>query len=200
MSLANPVFANLGCGPRGSGRIAPVFQGWEVLRVDAEAAVEPDIVADITDLSAVPDGAVDGVWCAHCLEHLYLHEAPGALAEMRRILAPHGILCLVVPDLQTVAQYIVADKMHEPLYQSPAGPITPHDVMFGYGRRIAEGFTLMAHRSGFTPQVMVDTLRAGGFEHFVVTRRSNFELGAVAHRTGWRSEAEREQVVAQLRL
>jgi SAM-dependent methyltransferase len=192
MSLENPIFANLGCGPQGGGRVSPVFRDWRELRVDAEPAVAPDILADLTDLSAIPTGSLDGAWCAHSLEHLYLHQAPVALAEMRRILAPHGFLCLVVPDLQTVAQHIVADKMHETLYQSPAGPITPHDVVFGHGRHIARGF-------GFIPSIMVEALRAGGFEQFVVIRRPNFELGAIAHRTSWASDAERERVVEQLR-
>jgi SAM-dependent methyltransferase len=192
------VYANLGCGPRGRRKPA-IFADWRELRVDVEPAVEPDIVADITDLSLIPSNAVDGVWCSHCIEHLYQHEASTALREILRILVPDGIACILAPDLQTIAGFIAADRMHEPVYESPAGPITPHDVVFGYGRDIARGWTHMAHRSGFTPTTLVAALRDAGFAEFVVMRRPGFELAALAHKTGWRSEGEREIMARQLR-
>jgi hypothetical protein len=46
-----------------------------------------------------------------------MHLAPNVLKD-------DGFLCLVVPDLQTIANYIVNDKLDEVIYESPAGPIT----------------------------------------------------------------------------
>jgi len=197
--MSEKIFANLGCGPRGSAR-PQIFSDWRELRIDVESAVQPDIVASVTDLSQIPSNTMDGVWSSHCIEHLYQHEVPVALAEIHRILAPDGVVCILVPDLQTIAAFIAADKMHEPVYEAPAGPITPHDIVFGFGREIAKGFTYMAHRCGFTPSAMVAALTAASFAEFVVIRRSNYELAALAHKTGWRSNDEREAMVSRLRL
>jgi predicted SAM-dependent methyltransferase len=191
------LFANLGCGPK-RGRQPSIFDGWRELRVDIEPAINPDIVADITDLSPIPSNSVDGVWSSHCLEHLYQHQVPVALGEITRILAPGGVACLLVPDLQAIAAYIAADKIHEPVYESPAGPICPHDVVFGFGKQIANGFTHMAHRCGFTPSAMVAYLKGAAFGQCVVMRRQGFELAALAHKTAWTSEGEREAMVRLL--
>jgi hypothetical protein len=197
---ASRIFANLGCGPKGAGRPPPSLEQWRELRVDANAAVEPDVVADLTDLSPIPTGSVHGIWAAHCVEHLYRHQVRLALSEMCRILSPDGFACILVPDLQTVAAYVASDKMDEPLYISPAGPIAPHDILFGLGSDIAVGNTFMAHKCGFTPSALMAEMNAAGFGQFIVLRRPNFELAALAHRTGWRSEAERNDLVDRLRL
>ena len=148
------VLLNVGCGPQGSSPLPAYFEGWRQLRVDVDASVEPDIIADLTDLSAIPDGSADAVWASHCLEHLYEHQVTVALAEFRRVLGAEGFACVIVPDLQAVARYLVADKLHETLYESEAGPISPHDIFFGYGAAIARGRTAMAHRCGFTPSAL----------------------------------------------
>ena len=49
---------------------------------------------DLTD-TGLPDGAKTLVWCSHVLEHIPDDRA--ALAEVRRILAPGGLLVLQVP-------------------------------------------------------------------------------------------------------
>jgi SAM-dependent methyltransferase len=195
-----PIYANLGCGPRSGARAPEFFAGWRELRVDVEAAVDPDIVADISDLGAIASQSLDGVWCSHCLEHLYEHQVDRALSEMARILRPDGHACILVPDLQTVAGYIAADKMHETLYGSPAGPITPHDVVFGFGRDVAEGLTFMAHRCGFTPSAMIRHLQSAAFGEFVLVRRANFELAVIARKSPWPTAAERDALVERLRL
>jgi len=199
-AVETQVFANLGCGPRGGGHTPSMFVGWRELRVDADAAVEPDILADLVDLSAIESGSVQGVWSSHCLEHLFQHQVGDALLEMRRILAPDGFACIIVPDLQTIAGFIAADRMHEPIYTAPAGPITPNDVVFGFGAAIAGGRSFMGHRCGFTPAVFTLALEAAQFGQFIVLRRRNFELIALAHKTGWASTAERDRLIERLGL
>ena len=189
---------NVGCGPRG-GALPPHFQGWRELRVDVDAAVEPDIVADLTDLTAIAAGSADAVWASHCVEHLYAHQVPAALAQFRRLLREDGFACLIVPDLQTVAQQVAADRMHEILYHSHSGPITPHDVMFGYGAAIAAGHAAMAHRCGFTPGVLQQYFHDGLFAEVVLRRRAReFELAAVAWANPAASDAERAAVLNAL--
>ena len=87
----NKVFANLGCGPPGSGHAPTIFEDWRELRVDIESAVKPDILADITDLSAIPSNSMDGVWCSHALEHVYAHQVEPTLAEIYRIQTSRAI-------------------------------------------------------------------------------------------------------------
>src|SRR5215471_8361401 len=94
------VFVNAGCGPADGSRIPAFFHLWQQIRVDIDPDLKPDVVANIADLSAVPDETVDAVWSAHCIEHLFPHEVPMALAEFRRVLRKTGFACIVVPDLQ----------------------------------------------------------------------------------------------------
>jgi SAM-dependent methyltransferase len=194
------VFANLGCGYPGAGRVPAFFGDWQELRVDADAAVQPDLVADLTNLTAIRSGTINAVWASHCIEHLYLHDVATALAEIHRILTPDGFAVLLVPDIQTVAQHIVDDKILEPLYESPAGPIAPYDILFGFGREIAKGRTFMAHRSGFTPTVLGQCLAGAGFGGFVLFRRPNFELAGVARKAGWRTPEERDALLKALAI
>jgi SAM-dependent methyltransferase len=52
------------------------------------------------DMRAVPfaDGAFAGVWCVASLLHIPKTEAPGVLAEVRRVLGPPGVLVLSVQE------------------------------------------------------------------------------------------------------
>lgn len=195
------VLVHVGCGPRGGSALPAHFAGWRELRVDVDASVAPDLVADLTDLSPVADGSADAVWAAHCIEHLYAHQVPLALAEFRRVLRDDGFVCLIVPDLQTIGNYLVADRLHEVLYDSPAGPVTPHDIVFGFGAAIAEGRQAMAHRCGFTPSMLQRAFAGLPFGELLLRRRSEaLELVAVARATPAAGEAERAALMAALGL
>lgn len=184
------LLVNLGSGHDGFGRLPGLFSGWRQVRVDVDPQTQPDVLASITDLSAIASETVDAVWASHCVEHLYQHETGMALSEMRRILVPNGFACIRVPDLQTIAGFIAADRMHEVIYESQAGPITPHDVVFGYGPHISAGRVAMAHRTGFTPTLLVQSLKGAGFDSFLIRRSAALELVAVARRGVWSSDTE----------
>jgi SAM-dependent methyltransferase len=194
------ILLNIGSGAPGGGLLPALFASWRQLRVDLDPAVAPDVLADIVDLSPIPSGVADAVWTAHCVEHLYEHDVPAALGEIRRVLKDDGFACILVPDLQTIAGYIAQDRMHEPLYISPAGPVTPHDVVFGFGPAIADGRLTMAHRCGFTPAAMTRCLQAAGFGGYALLRRANFELAAIVRRQDWGDPAERDALIADLGL
>jgi SAM-dependent methyltransferase len=195
------VLVNVGCGARNSVALPAYFDDWRQLRVDVDPSVQPDIIADLTDLAPIPDGGADAVWAAHCVEHLYEHQVRLALAEFRRILRDDGFVCVIVPDLQAVAQYFVADQAHEPLYHSPAGPVTPHDVFFGFGAAIANGRTSMAHRCGFTPGSLQRCFQQQPFGELLVRRRTaDFELAAIARATPAKDDGERAALMAALGL
>jgi SAM-dependent methyltransferase len=195
------VLVNVGCGPLDSGQLPSYFDCWQQVRVDVDAAVKPDIIADLTDLSQIPDGSADAVWAAHCMEHLYGHQVPVALAEFRRVLRDDGFVCVIVPDLQTVGNYLVADRLHEPAYQSAAGPVTPHDIIFGFGAAIAGGRASMAHRCGFTPGMLERSFRELSFGEVLLRRRGpQLELAAVARATPAKDNAERMSLMGALGL
>jgi hypothetical protein len=174
-----PVVLNAGCGAADESKLPAYFQDWQHLRVDINPLTEPDIVASICDLSAIPDGTVDAIWSAHCVEHLFHHEVQLALGEFRRVLAATGFACIIVPDLQAIADWVASDRLNETIYESAAGPVTAHDMLWGFGPAIAKGDFAMAHRCGFTPSVFLERLQAAGFPEIVLRRRTNLELGAV---------------------
>jgi SAM-dependent methyltransferase len=191
---------NLGCGPRGTAWLPPMFSNWREVRVDLDADVAPDILADITDLSAIATGSVDAIWSAHCIEHVYLHQVSQAVAEAYRVLRDDGFYCLIVPDLQAIAEYIAQDRLHEVVYESPAGPVLAHDMIFGYGPSLARGRISMAHRCGFTPTLLLQKLREAPFAQIVLKRRPNQELAAIACKRAPASDVEREAFLTALGL
>lgn len=198
--MTAPLVVNAGCGPVGSRKLPVCFDGWRVLRVDVDPSAEPDLLSSITDLSALPTGSADAIWTSHCVEHLYVHEVGLALAEFYRVLNDTGFLCVIVPDLQAVASYVAADRLHETLYESPVGSITAHDILFGFGRAVAQGHTSMAHRCGFTPTTMLTHMGKVAFDEIIVRRRPSLELAAVGRKQRADSTEEREALLAALEL
>lgn len=194
------VFLNAGCGTNDKSRLPRFFRNWREIRVDVDPGMKPDIVTSISDLSAISEGAVDVVWSAHCLEHLFAHQVPKALGEFHRVLCRTGFACIIVPDLQVIAEWIATDRLHETVYESPAGPVTAHDMVWGFGGAIARGKTAMAHRCGFTPTLFLTYLKQAGFAEIVLRRRSSFELAALALRKPSKNPEERKTLMAELGL
>jgi SAM-dependent methyltransferase len=195
------VLLNAGSGKPGNLRLPPIFRSWRQIRVDIDPDAEPDLLANVSDLSAVPDGTVDAIWCAHCVEHLFAHEVPLALSEFRRVLRHDGFACIIVPDLQQISQWIADDRLHETIYESPAGPVTAHDMLWGYGPAIERGATQMAHHCGFTPTLFLDRLKEAGFREIVLRRRKNkLELAGLALQTPSKSMEQRKKKMAELGL
>lgn len=181
-----PTVLHIGCGVYSAEKLHRAFRqrGWRELRLDIDPKVEPDIVASMTDMSSLKSGSVDGIFSSHNLEHLYPHEVPVALAEFKRVLAPQGVALITIPDLQSVAELIAADKLCEPAYLSPAGPIAPIDILYGYRPSMARGNLFMAHRTGFTGRTLVEALLGAGFATVSVQRDpSAFALWALAFMT-----------------
>jgi len=160
-----PVVLHVGCGHKNPATLHSTFKTgeWKEVRLDIEPSVEPHIVASITNMDRVPSASVDAVWSSHNLEHLWAHEVPLALAEFRRVLRPDGFLLLTLPDLTPVARLVAAGKLEEPAYESPSGPITPLDILYGHGPALANGHHYMAHKTGFTVGTLQAHLESAGF-------------------------------------
>lgn len=177
-------FLHIGCGNARKNSTTPAFggTGWEELRLDIDPNVQPDVVGTMTDMAMVESQSVDAVYSAHNIEHLYPHEVPLALREFCRVLKPGGFAIVTCPDLQSVAALIAADKLTDTAYLSPAGPITPLDILYGYRPSLAEGNLFMAHHCGFTKKSLSSALLQCGFRHAATAQRSAppFDLWAVA--------------------
>ncbi len=182
-ALAIKTVLHVGCGTFAPEKLHPAFRGpeWRELRLDIDPATKPDILANLLDMSAVRTAEVDAVYSSHNLEHLYTHEVPLALREIRRVLRPEGMAVITLPDLQAVAERIVADGLESTAYQSPAGPIRPIDILYGFEPALAAGNLFMAHRTGFTARSLGNALLAAGFATVTLQRNPPaFSLWAVA--------------------
>lgn len=177
-------FLHVGCGPKRKDRTTAGFNtdAWTELRFDIDESVKPDLVGTMTDMSAVADESIDAIFSSHNIEHLYPHEVPLALREFLRVLKPDGFLVLTCPDLKSVSALVAEDKLLDVAYTSPAGPIAPIDILYGYRPAMRRGNLFMAHRCGFTQKVLDGTLRATGFQTIASTARGRapfFDLWVV---------------------
>lgn len=173
---------HVGCG---SGTLPPYFQDdWKEIRLDIDPNVKPHILSSILAVP-VADETYDAVYSAHNLEHLFRHEVPVALHEFWRVLRLGGLLMVEVPDLQSVAKHVAEGNLTDPIYESPAGPIAPVDVLFGLSGLVAAGNGFYAHKTGFTTKSLGDALITAGFVDVNVNCNPDaFALRATANRVG----------------
>jgi SAM-dependent methyltransferase len=138
-----------GCGP---GSDAAVFanRGLDVVGLDVTRAFLREASSDVDgafcrgDVRALPfvADAFDGVWCCAALHHLPKADAPAALAEFERVLAPDGaFFCSVKRG---------SDAGFEPDDDRGGGD----DRYFAY--YAGDEFRDMLAAAGFEPDVRVD--------------------------------------------
>lgn len=192
-------FLHVGCGQKRKDRATQAFASdqWHEVRLDIDPQVQPDIIGTMTDMKAVASESVDALFSSHNIEHLYPHEVPVALAEFKRVLKPDGLVVITCPDLQSVCALIAQDKLTEAAYQSPAGAITPLDILYGHRPALAQGNLYMAHRCGFTEKVLSGTLRQAGFAMVASRRRAHpfYDLWAVAFKAPVSEDVARQRAL-----
>ena len=137
---------------------------WTEIRFDIDESRNPDIVGTLTDMSLVQTGSVDAIYSAYNIDHIYPHEVPTALSEFFRVLKDDGIAIIKCPDIQSVCEAVAKGKLLEPFYNSPVGPISPIDILFGNRKAVAKGNEFMAKKGGFIYSVLDRALHQAGFE------------------------------------
>lgn len=158
-------FLHVGCGPLNKfSCLGFNNDNWKEIRLDIDKDVNPDIVGMLTDMKSVETGSVDAVYSSHNIEHIYSYEVPIALREFYRVLKEDGIVVILCPDLQSIGEALTQDKLLEPLFESPIGPLTAFDVLYGHREMVAEGNEYMAHKGGFTYSVLDRAFFEAGFK------------------------------------
>jgi ubiquinone/menaquinone biosynthesis C-methylase UbiE len=158
-------FLHVGCGTKDKSQLKGFNNNnWNEIRFDIDKNVNPDIEGTLTDMKSVETGSVDAVYSAHSIEHIFPHEVPIALKEFYRVLKDDGIVVITCLDLQAVCELVAKDKLLEPFYESPVGPISPIDILYGHREAIAKGHEYMAHKGGFTYSSLNSSFFEAGFK------------------------------------
>ena len=177
------IFLHVGCGPNYKDKTIPAFASddWQEVRLDIDKSAKPDIVSSVLDLGIIDSESFDAIFSSHNIEHVYTHEVPIMLKEFLRVLNKDGFFVVACPNLIPVARLIVDDKLTEPAYVSPAGPISPLDILHGHGASIEQGNEFMAHKTGFTPKSLNAALLGAGFKSVaMLARETQLDIWAVA--------------------
>lgn len=165
-------FLHVGCGYNDKSNCLG-FEGddWKETRLDIDKDVSPDILGTLTDMNTVATGSVDAIYSSHSIEHIFPHEIAIALKEFYRVLNDDGIVVITCPDIQSVGEALTQDKLLEPIYESPMGPVTPFDILYGHRETTTDGNIFMVHKSGFTYSILDKVFSEAGFLARVGGRR-----------------------------
>lgn len=163
-------------------KLPAIYATWQNVLLDIDPHGQPDVVCDARTLQILPAAQYDAVYCSHNLEHYFRHDVPKVLAGFLHVMKDEAFAHIRVPDLGELMR-VVAEKqldIEDVLYQSPAGPISVRDVIYGYGPEIERsGQDFYAHKTGFTRKSLLATLEAAGFTH-VFTGTGKLEIVAFA--------------------
>lgn len=170
----------------GNNKLIPIpafFQGWDHILLDIDPSGNPDIVCDARELTSnLPGCAYDSIYCSHNLEHYYQHDVKKVLAGFHHVLKKEGFAYIRVPDIGSLMKMMVEEGLdiEDVLYQSPAGPITAHDVIYGLSVEIEQSSNdFYAHKTGFTRRSLDNYLQMAGFTH-IFTGVGDLEVTAIA--------------------
>lgn len=161
------------------------YDAWEHVLLDIDPKGLPDVVCDARDLTGLPEADYDSVYCSHNLEHYYRHDVKKVLAGFLHVLKDDGFAYIRVPDVGELMKIVAQRGMDidDFLYQSPAGPITVSDVIYGYGEEIERsGCDFFAHKTGFTQKSLKASLLNAGFP-VVFVHVGNLEISAFAFKS-----------------
>jgi predicted SAM-dependent methyltransferase len=136
------------------------------ITLDIDNKHNPDIIADVNNLSHIPDNYVNCVYTSHMIEHIDYFKVSPVLKELLRICKLGGIVRIVTPNLQVIGEHISKGDLLTPIYDSNGGPISPIDIIYGHRHSVHRNrVDFMIHRTGFTKQV---------FEH--IATENNFDI------------------------
>lgn len=182
----NPSVLNVGGGSKQIA-IPQHYAGWSHYLLDIAPGPGVDIALDARRLATLDPGQFDAIYCSHNLEHYYRHDCAKVLAGFSHVLKPNGYADIRVPDMSAVLKSMVDNDMDidDVLYTAPVGPISVHDVIYGWAAQIERsGVDFYAHKRGFTVKSLTTELARAGFAQIMtVVMAASFEIRALAFKT-----------------
>ena len=172
---------NVGGGSKQIG-LPPQYAGFEHVLLDIDPKGNPDVCCDARELATLEADQFDAIYCSHNLEHYHRHDVPRVLAGFRHVLRPGGFAQIRVPDIPAVMKMALERGLdvEDTLYDSPAGPISVLDVIYGLGREIeASGVDFYAHKTGFSNLSLNRALQRAGFGR-TYSALGNLEINTLA--------------------
>jgi predicted SAM-dependent methyltransferase len=142
----------------------------QLVRVDGAGYF---VALDVCRPLPFEDGCVDWVFAEHLIEHIPFASALAWLAEVRRILAPGGLLRLTTPDLAAYVAGFSTDngffaRQRKLVGAAGIGPPMPQRRAFMFNQL----FYLYGHRWIYDLDEVRYVLGAAGFDPDAVRRRS----------------------------
>ena len=180
----------------GSSKNTPIpqhYSEWQHDLLDIDSRGNPDIVCDARELRNLDGKQYEAIYCSHNLEHYYRHDALTVLQGFVHILKDDGFAEIRVPDIAQVISGVIEKNLDldDMLYESAAGPITAHDVMYGLQSEIVNsGQDFYAHKTGFTPKSLTKLLHDGGFQSVYLISDEHLGIHAIA----FKGEPTKEQL------
>lgn len=144
-------------------------------RLDIDKKNNPDICLDVNDLTAIEDDSFNAVYCSHMVEHLDFFKVIPTIKNFLRITKASGEVRIIVPNLKSIAYEIYSGNLLNPVYDSPGGPISPVDILYGHRASVIRGSEFMRHKTGFTKESFEQMLAEAGIDNFEV-KEFGFDL------------------------
>jgi SAM-dependent methyltransferase len=189
-------FLHVGCGKKNKSHSQGFNNdNWKEIRFDIDKTVKPDIEGTITDMKLVKTASIDAIYSSHNIEHVFPHEVPIVLREFHRVLKDDGMVVLKCPDIQSVGEAVAQDKLFEPLYEAPIGPVTAFDILYGHRKTTSGGNEYMAHKCGFTYSLLNSLFYEAGFKARLGGQGPVYQLSLVALKQK-KSEDELKEIAA----
>jgi hypothetical protein len=187
---------NIGAGPKGA-QLPPLYDGWEVVRLDVEPRYEPDLLMDALDLDTLEAGQFDATYASHLLEHIYPTDLKRFMAGVRHVLTDDGFAEFIVPDALGACRIAVqAGSLDAFCYESPAGTILAWDMLYGYMPYQEYYGKPMCHHNGFDRDRLTATLREYGFP-ITYSRAANLAIDAIGCKTDLSIELKRRMGIVR---
>lgn len=147
---------NFGCGKT-------VLEGWHNVDAVSREGAEPDLiyamefdpVGALIQRMPLDDGCAEVVMALHVIEHVHAWEAPAALAEWKRVLAPGGKLVLELPNIELAARNLLEG-------------MPDNMTMFAFYGDASHRDPWMMHKYGYTSRTITDLVRRAGFSDVIV--------------------------------
>lgn len=164
------------------GALPPHYENWSIVLANDQPAAKPDVAVNVRELTSLPAGEYDAVYCSQVLQTCYAHDVRKVIDGFKHVVKPDGFVEIRVPDVSAVMRVAVEKKLdvESELYRSKAGPVTVRDALYGYARRVHASPDHYAHRVGFSRASLRAVLGAAGFAAAALLRPRVLEIAVVA--------------------